>query len=192
MKTKKLQILGNLGNKIYTQNEEPIGAADGSLWIDLSTDPVLQVKNNGIWEYVSGQSSTDEYAGVFVAIYGTTTNTEIEAALTEGKIVFCKNGVYNAVFLRKNTGATRHIFGYQASDKQGEYLCDNNKWSSSTVYFKHANSHGINGSDPITPDDIGAAENVHTHDDMYYTKEEIDTAIAAKTQVQIITWEADD
>lgn len=34
MATKKLQILGNLGNKIYTQNEEPIDAQDGTLWID--------------------------------------------------------------------------------------------------------------------------------------------------------------
>ena len=35
MSTKKLQILGNLGNKIYTQNDEPVDAVDGSLWIDL-------------------------------------------------------------------------------------------------------------------------------------------------------------
>lgn len=35
MSTKKLQILGSFGNKIYAQNEEPVDAAEGSLWVDL-------------------------------------------------------------------------------------------------------------------------------------------------------------
>ena len=38
MATKKLQILGSLGNKVYSQNEEPIDAPDGSLWVDLDDD----------------------------------------------------------------------------------------------------------------------------------------------------------
>ena len=38
MSTKKLQILGSLGNKIYTQPEEPIDAADGSIWLDTDED----------------------------------------------------------------------------------------------------------------------------------------------------------
>ena len=38
MQTKKLQILGSLGNKIYTQNEEPTNAPEGSLWIDLDAE----------------------------------------------------------------------------------------------------------------------------------------------------------
>ena len=36
--TKKIQILGSLGNKVYVQNEEPIDAADGSVWIDLDEE----------------------------------------------------------------------------------------------------------------------------------------------------------
>lgn len=35
MATKKIQILGSLGDKIYKQNDEPVDAPDGSLWIDL-------------------------------------------------------------------------------------------------------------------------------------------------------------
>lgn len=35
MNTKKIQILGQLGEKIYKQNEEPVDAPDGTLWIDL-------------------------------------------------------------------------------------------------------------------------------------------------------------
>ena len=32
----------------------------------------------------------------------------------------------------------------------------------------------------------------HTHDDRYYTETEVDSKIAQKTQVQIVTWEDDD
>lgn len=35
MSTKKLQILGSFGNKVYTQPDEPADAVDGSVWIDL-------------------------------------------------------------------------------------------------------------------------------------------------------------
>lgn len=38
MSTKKIQIVGSLGNRVYTQNEEPVDAADGSLWVDLDED----------------------------------------------------------------------------------------------------------------------------------------------------------
>lgn len=35
MAIKKLQILGDLGEKIYKQNEEPMDAPEGAIWIDL-------------------------------------------------------------------------------------------------------------------------------------------------------------
>lgn len=38
MSTKKIQIIGNLGTKIYTQNDEPVGAAEGALWVDLDAN----------------------------------------------------------------------------------------------------------------------------------------------------------
>lgn len=93
---------------------------------------------------------------VFYAVYGTTTTAELEAALTAGKAVYCKNGAYVARFLRKNSAATRHVFGY----RDNEYLCDSDTWSTSVVKFSpaaHAETHAANGSDPITPDAIGAA-----------------------------------
>lgn len=92
---------------------------------------------------------------VFYAVYGTTTTAELEAALTAGKAVYCKNGAYIARFLRKNGTATRHVFGYRDT----EYLCDSDKWSSSVVKFSpatHAETHAADGSDPITPAAIGA------------------------------------
>lgn len=33
--TKYLQILGSLGSKIYTQNDEPANAKEGALWVDM-------------------------------------------------------------------------------------------------------------------------------------------------------------
>lgn len=38
MSTKKIQIIGSLGNKVYTQPEEPVDAPDGSLWVDLDNE----------------------------------------------------------------------------------------------------------------------------------------------------------
>ena len=39
---------------------------------------------------------------------------------------------------------------------------------------------------------ISKADKNHNHDDLYYTKAEIDNISSQKSQVQIITWEADD
>ena len=45
MATKKLQILGNLGNKIYTQDEEPVGVQEGALWLDTDEAVHLDFSN---------------------------------------------------------------------------------------------------------------------------------------------------
>lgn len=37
---KKIQILGQLGEKIYKQAEEPADAPDGSIWIDLDENKI--------------------------------------------------------------------------------------------------------------------------------------------------------
>ena len=59
--------------------------------------------------------------------------------------------------------------------------------------MKHANTHAKDGSDPITPADIGAYSKTetdallqnksdvgHTHDDRYYTEAEVNSLLAAK------------
>lgn len=33
---------------------------------------------------------------------------------------------------------------------------------------------------------------LHSHDELYYTKPEVDDNLSQKTQIQLITWEADD
>lgn len=38
----------------------------------------------------------------------------------------------------------------------------------------------------------GKADVVHDHNNLYYTKEEVDVSLSQKSQVQFITWEDDD
>lgn len=105
--------------------------------------------------FITAEDVPTPESDVFYATYGETTTAEIEAALTAGKAVYCKNGAYIARFLRKNGAATRHVFGYRDT----EYLCESDKWSSSVVKFSpatHAETHAADGNDPITPDAIGA------------------------------------
>lgn len=68
----------SIGNKIYTQNEEPVDAADGALWVDLdeiSSSPsiiplptsedngkVLSVVNGkATWETVASRDDTTDF-----------------------------------------------------------------------------------------------------------------------------------
>ena len=44
----------------------------------------------------------------------------------------------------------------------------------------HASQHAKGGSDPVTPEDIGAAASIHTHDDRYYTETEVNNLLSAK------------
>lgn len=48
MSTKKIQILGTIGDKIYKQNEEPVNAAEGDLWIDLDEDGIGEVSGGNV------------------------------------------------------------------------------------------------------------------------------------------------
>lgn len=61
-------------------------------------------------------------ADIFFAIYGTTTNAEIEAALSAGKEVLCKlnqSGDDYYIPLTRRSGATTHRFGAQYGTTEG-------------------------------------------------------------------------
>lgn len=45
MSTKKLQILGSFGNKVYAQPDEPTEAVDGSVWVDLDETIMVDYSN---------------------------------------------------------------------------------------------------------------------------------------------------
>lgn len=48
MATKTLQIVGQLGDKIYKQNEAPIDAPDGTLWVDMDAESAGGSSGGGI------------------------------------------------------------------------------------------------------------------------------------------------
>ena len=75
MGTKKLQILGQLGEKIYKQDEEPVDAPEGTLWVDTDAEPPV-VENTGgggtaapkEWKKVAAiKLQTEDYNHITVA-----------------------------------------------------------------------------------------------------------------------------
>lgn len=95
----------------------------------------------------------------FWATYGTTTNAEIEAAYQAGKQVLVKttDGYVGELFARLSSGKA-HFFCAGVKI----YRCFNGSWTdlSDSYGFTptvHASTHKTGGSDPIKPEDIGAA-----------------------------------
>lgn len=95
----------------------------------------------------------------FWATYGTTTNAEIEAAYQAGKQVLVKttDGYVGELFARLSSGKA-HFFCAGVKI----YRCFNGNWTdlSDSYGFTptvHASTHKTGGSDPIKPEDIGAA-----------------------------------
>lgn len=95
----------------------------------------------------------------FWATYGTTTNAEIETAYQAGKQVLVKttDGYVGELFARLSSGKA-HFFCAGVKI----YRCFNGNWTdlSDSYGFTptvHASTHKKGGSDPIKPEDIGAA-----------------------------------
>ena len=95
----------------------------------------------------------------FWATYGTTTNAEIEAAYQAGNQVLVKttDGYVGELFARLSSGKA-HFFCAGVKI----YRCFNGSWTdlSDSYGFTptvHASTHKTGGSDPIKPEDIGAA-----------------------------------
>lgn len=107
-------------------------------------------------EMIGAKPATD--SDVFIAEYGVTKNSEIEAAFQAGKAVFVFDGC-NFAALSDWEGDAEHIF----SNSYTRMQCVNDVWSYGEDSFnptKHADTHKSNGSDPITPENIGAAQRV--------------------------------
>lgn len=117
-----------------------------------------------------GQGSDD----VFVATYGTTTNAEIEAALSAGQTVFCKltnSGVDYYLPLTRVEDASTHRFASQNITETGVRtvgaLCSSNVWSSRSYRTMIAPANPSAGDVPmydgslwepkaLTASDVGA------------------------------------
>lgn len=130
------------------------GSAEGT---DLFTFDGSTGKSVNITPAKIGAASESKLP--FWATYGTTTNAEIEAAYQAGKQVLVKttDGYVGELFARLSSGKA-HFFCAGVKI----YRCFNGNWTdlSDSYGFTptvHASTHKKGGSDPIKPEDIGAA-----------------------------------
>lgn len=137
---------------------------------DESTDPTLPVWQQALdtaqqalatAQQLKDRADSGEIgpAEVFIAEYGVTTFAELEEAYNAGKVLFCRVGNYVVLMHSHIAGESTSFFRVTANDRTN-YYCTVDGWSNKVAVHKpgaHAASHGTDGSDPITPESIGAA-----------------------------------
>jgi hypothetical protein len=108
-------------------------------------------------------------ADIFFAIYGTTTNAEIEAALSAGKEVLCKlthGGVDYYLPLTRVDDASTHRFASQNITETGVRtvgaLCSSNVWSSRSYKMMIAPANPSAGDVPMYDGSVWVAAAVPT------------------------------
>lgn len=82
---------------------------------------------------------------IFVAVYGTTTSSEIETAWQAGKLVYCQYGnyKYNCAY---RSSSTVHIFCTWYNNTKYYVSCNNDSWSNSTSAFAYIASPEFTGT----------------------------------------------
>ena len=101
---------GGGGISPYTSNPAPLGTASPG-----SSD-----------DYARGDHVHEN--NLFVCVYGTTTNSEINTALNAGKAVVVPHAGY-IYYLSTIVSSTRHIFGAAGDGTTHCVVCDNGSWS---------------------------------------------------------------
>lgn len=136
MSTKKLQLIGSLGTKIYSQNEEPTDAQDGALWIDLDEE-ALGASSNAV--LYTAQSLTDEQKAQARENIGAEGKSMIDTFLdnTDVDYAFDENtGAYYTVirvYKQKLDGSYQYPFvyapnGVNAGDKSTYDMVKDQSW----------------------------------------------------------------
>ena len=99
---------------------------------------------------------------VFISTYGETTSVELEAAYQAGKLLVMRNGNLTAPLFKR---FSENQFMFVAAGLS--YQCFYEMWASGSLEFdpsKHASAHASGGTDPITPESIGASPASHAED----------------------------
>ena len=96
---------------------------------------------------------------LFFAKYGATTSAEIDSAYAAGKVVVCS--INDRIYiLGTRFSSTKHSFHSPVHDSIWSIVVENDTWGSLThetfASENHASTHATDGSDPITPEVIGA------------------------------------
>lgn len=87
------------------------------------------------WVDQSGGSGGDS---VFIATYGTTSVSDIEAAYQAGKAIYCIRGTQILAHVAR-TSATNHSFGCVTGLEETKATCSSSGWSVTTSYYADAN-----------------------------------------------------
>lgn len=145
---------------------------DGSLKVYVSIPPTSDM--GVVIEYGDGIGTAkvvDDLTHIFIATYGKTTVEELQNANIAEKIIICIKGSNHTLASFTNKDSSYHYFG---PDKNGDiYICQYGDDGVTTVWstvkamdqegFAHASNHAAGGSDPITPESIGAAPAILSH-----------------------------
>ena len=96
---------------------------------------------------------------LFFAKYGVTTSAEIDSAYAAGKVVVCS--INSRIYiLGTRFSSTKHSFHSPVHDSIWSIVVENDTWGVLThetfASENHASTHTTDGSDPITPESIGA------------------------------------
>lgn len=122
-------------------------------------------------------------AEVFWAIYGTTTNAEIEAAHQAGKIVMCLYNSSYVLCLTYRPSANRHRFSAVTSGGSLFWAaCENNSWTHGSEILAPANSPYLTG----TPKAPTAASGTNTT--QIATTAFVQQALASSGSVDGVFW----
>lgn len=150
------------GTDYFTPTDVDEIAAEAAKKVDISgkldkpASDASATAGQVLTKTADGQEWADAAGGdVFVAVYGKTTNAEIEAAYQAGKGIVFRGDVFGYFWVR--TSATEHLFLSGTSI----YRCVNNRWELLSHYsiaaaYLHASQHKTGGADAIAPSDIGA------------------------------------
>ena len=107
------------------------GTGDGTAVITTESEDLTvyaeHVSNADI-HVTADEKTAWNTSDVFVAIYETTTNSEIESAYQSGKAVFCKKGSYLFVFVSRLDENT-HVFSSVDTASSSIAVCSSNTWS---------------------------------------------------------------
>lgn len=105
-------------------------AAGANNYTHPSTHAATMITQDSTHRFVTdAEKSSWNTNEVFIATYGTTTNSEIEAAWQSGKSVFCKRNGYLYMLTYSSDNGTMHIFSSVDTTSVVVVACSSNTWS---------------------------------------------------------------
>lgn len=127
------------------------------------TDAADITAMNANWDKIDSELKKASKSEVFIATYGSTTYDDVKSAYDAGKAIFCIRNQYIAPLQYFDGSGDMLFCAFQSTTgKMWVYTLDTeSSWSYSRIDTSpstHASTHASTGSDPITPQSIGAVK----------------------------------